>query len=113
VASAAEHECNDDNCTPRYVLWTSHDNANHSTTGNKTRVARVVADKLLQRDKFVDRDIGLIYNEKEGYICEFETTSSNLQADVDISTCWKQACAWIPTNISRLHNIKSMAMKWA
>jgi hypothetical protein len=34
VGSAAEHEGKGNNSTPRYV-WTSCENANHPTTGNK------------------------------------------------------------------------------
>jgi hypothetical protein len=54
-ALSAEGEGEDINSTPKYE-WTSRDNANHpTTTGNKTTVAGVVADKLFQRAKFVDQ----------------------------------------------------------
>jgi hypothetical protein len=98
---------------PRYV-WTSRENANHPITGDKTIVAWVVADKLFQRAKFVDRNTNLMYDEKDGStICKFVTTSCHLQADIDISTWCKQACKWIPINISWLCNDKTTAMKWA
>jgi hypothetical protein len=90
VASAAEHEGDDNNGTPRYV-WTSCGNANHPTAGDKITVAgvaaEVAADKFFHGAKFVDCDTGLMYDEKErGHICKFITTSCNLEADIDIST---------------------------
>jgi len=99
----------DNNSKPRYV-WNKRSIENCLTTGDKTTVAGVVADKLFPRAKFVDRDTDLMY---DGPICKFVTTLCNLQADVDQITWWKQARKWIPTNISRLRNDKSTAMKWA
>jgi hypothetical protein len=52
-------------------------------------------------------------NEKDGSICKFVTTSYNLQAGIDISTWWKQARKWVPTNISPLCNDKRTTMKGA
>jgi hypothetical protein len=43
-------------------------------------------DKLFQKAKFVDCDFDLGYDEKDGTICKFATTSCNLQANIDIST---------------------------
>ncbi len=104
---------NDDNHnTPRYV-WDKRETNNGLTTGDKETVAGVVAQKLFPRAKFVDRDTDLMYDDKEGSICHFVTNACNLQADVDVCTWWKQARKWIPTNISRLRNDKSTAMKWA
>ena len=94
-------------------IWEERDNANQRTTGDKTTVAGVVAGKLFQRAKFVDRHNDLMYDEGEGSICKFVTNNCNLQADINKSDWWKQAREWIPTNISRLRNDKSTAMKWA
>ncbi len=111
--SLAEREGDDTNSKPSYVVWGDRENANRSTTGDRTTVAGVVADKLFQRAKFVDRSTDLMYDESEGTICNFVATSCNLQPNIDISTWWKQARKWIPTYISRLRNDKSTAMKWA
>jgi hypothetical protein len=89
------------------------DTANRPTTGDRTTLAGVVADKLFQKAKFVDRDFDLGHDETEGSICKFVTTYCNLQANIDLCTWWKEARKWIPTYISRLPNDKSTAMKWA
>jgi hypothetical protein len=52
-------------------------------------------------------------DEKKGSLCKFVTMFCNLQANIDVGNWWKQARKWIPTNISRLHNDKITAMKWA
>jgi hypothetical protein len=96
------------------MLWEARENTNRPTTGDRTTVAGVVvADKLFQKAKFVDRDFDLGYNETKGSICKFVTTYCNLQANIDVCTWWKEARKWIPTYISRLRNDKSTAMKWA
>jgi hypothetical protein len=79
---------------------------------NKITVAGVVTDKLFQRTKFVDPNTDFMYDEKDGSICKFVTNSCNLQANIEISIWWKQACKWIPTYIRHLRNDKSTAMKW-
>jgi hypothetical protein len=94
-------------------IWEVRDIANQRSTGDKTTVAGVVADKLFQRAKFVDRHNDLMYDEGEGTICKFVTSNCNLQPDINRSEWWKQARKWIPANISRLRNDKSTAMKWA
>ena len=111
--SLAEREGDKNSSKPSYVVWEDRENANRPITGDKTTVAGVVADKLFQRAKFVDRNTDLMYDESEGTICKFLTTSCNLQANTNISTWWKQAHKWSPTYISRLRNDKSTAMKWA
>jgi hypothetical protein len=111
--SLAEREGDDTNSKSSYVVWEDRENANRLTTGDRTTVAGVVADKLFQRAKFVDRNTDLMYDESDGMICKFLTTSCNLQANTDICTWWKQAQKWIPTYISCLRNDKSPAMKWA
>jgi hypothetical protein len=87
-------------------------NANRPTTGDRTTVARLVADKLFQQAKFVDRVFDLGYDETEGSICKFVTTYCNLQANIDVCTWWKEGRKWIPTYLSCLRNDKSTAMKW-
>ena len=57
--SLAEREGDDTNSKPSYVVWGDRENANRSTTGDRTTVAGVVADKLFQRAKFVDRSTDL------------------------------------------------------
>jgi hypothetical protein len=113
TASAVEREAEDDNSKPSYVEWEARENANRPTTGDRTTVAGVVADKLFQKAKFVDGDFDLGYDETEGSICKFVTTYCNLQASIDVCTWWKEARKWIPTYISRLRNDKGTAMKWA
>ena len=103
----------DENRSAPHFVWTGRDQATDLTTGDKTTVAGVVSDKLFQRAKFVDRDNDLMYDEKDGSVCKFVTTSCNLQANIDISVWWKEARKWIPNNISRLRNDKNTAMKWA
>ena len=107
-----EGEGDETNSKPSNI-WEVRDSANQRTTGDKTTVAGVVADKLFQRAKFVDRHNELMYDEREGSICKFVTDNCNLQADINRSKWWKQARKWIPANISRLRNDKSTAMKWA
>jgi hypothetical protein len=53
-----------------------------------------------------------MYDEEDGSIWKFATTPCNLQATNNISTWWKPARKWIPTNLSWLHNNKSMGIKW-
>ena len=113
AALSTEREGNETNSKPSYVVWEERENANCPTTGDKTVVAGVIADKLFQRAKFVDRDNDLMYDERDGSICKYGTTSCNLQANIDVSKRWKQARKWIPTYISCLRNDKSTAMKWA
>ena len=113
AALSTEREGDETNSKPSYVVWEERENANRPTTGDKTVVAGVIADKLFQRAKFVDRDNDLMYDERDGSICKYVTTSCNLQANIDVSEWWKQARKWIPTYISRLRNDKSTAMKWA
>jgi hypothetical protein len=79
AAPAAGHKGKSNNSTPRH-LWTSRDNADHLTTGNKRIVAGMVAEKLFYRAKFVDCNVILMCDEK------FVTTSYNLQANIDMST---------------------------
>jgi hypothetical protein len=79
-------------------------------------VAGVVADKLFHRAKFVDQNSDLVYDEKDGSICKFVTTFCYLQANIEINTWWKQACKWIPTNISGYTTRKVWScngMNWA
>jgi hypothetical protein len=59
TASAAEREAEDTNSKPGFAAWKERENSNRPTTGNKTTVAGVVADKLFQKAKFVDRDFDL------------------------------------------------------
>jgi hypothetical protein len=76
----------------------------------------IVADKLFQKEKFVDRNFDLGYDETEGSTCKFVNTYyyCNLQANIDVCTRWKEARKWILTYISRsLRNNKSTAMEWA
>ena len=113
TASTVEREPDDANSKPSFVEWEARENANRPTTGDRTTVAGVVADKLFQKAKFVDRDFDLGYDVTEGSICKFVTTYCNLQANIDVNTWWKEARKWIPTYISRLRNDKSTAMKWA
>ncbi len=113
TASAVEREAEDANSKPSYVEWEAREMATRTTTGDRTTVAGVVADKLFQKAKFVDRDFDLGYDEREGSICKFVTTYCNLQASIDVCTWWKEARKWIPTYISRIRNDKSTAMKWA
>jgi hypothetical protein len=54
-----------------------------------------------------------MHNEKDGSICKFVSTSCHLQAGIDISTWWKQARKWIPTNISPLCKDKNTTIKGA
>ncbi len=112
TASAAEREAEDTNSKPSFLAWEVKENVNRPTTGDKTTIAEVVADKLFQKAKVVDPDFDLGYNETDGSICKFVTTYCNLQANIDICTWWKEASKWIPTNISCLCNDKSTAMKW-
>jgi hypothetical protein len=113
TALAVEREAEDANSKPSYVEWEARENANRPTAGDITTVAGVVADKLFQKAKFVDRNFELGYDETEGSICKFATTYCNLQANIDVCTWWKEARKLIPSYISRLHNDKSTAMKWA
>jgi hypothetical protein len=78
TASAVEREAEDANSKPSYVEWEARENANPPTTGDRTTVAGVVADKLFQKAKYVDRDFDLGYDETEGSICKFVTTYCNL-----------------------------------
>jgi hypothetical protein len=64
------------------------------------KVQKLVPEKWFRRAKFVDPNSGLMYDEKDGSICKFATIFCYLQADIDISTWWKQARKGIPTNIS-------------
>jgi hypothetical protein len=105
TASAVEREAEDAKSKPSYVEWEAREMATHTTTGDRTTVAGVVADKLFQKAKFVDRDFDLGFDETEGSICKFVTTYCNLQASIDECTWW--------TYISRIRNDKSTAMKWA
>jgi hypothetical protein len=50
----------------------------NAIAGEKRTVAGVLADKLFQRAKFVDHSTDLMYDEKDGSICRFATTSCNL-----------------------------------
>jgi hypothetical protein len=59
TASAVKREAEDANSKPSYVEWEARENANRPTTGNRTTVAGVVADKLFQKAKFVDRNFDL------------------------------------------------------
>jgi hypothetical protein len=113
TASAVEREAEDANSKPSFVEWETRENANCPTTGDRTTVAGVVADKSFQKAKFVDRNFDLGYDETEGSICKFVTTYCSLYANIDVCTWWKEASKWIPTYISRLRNDKSTAMKWA
>jgi hypothetical protein len=113
TASAVEPDAEDTNSKASFVAWEERENADRPTTGDKTTVAGVVADNLLQKAKLVDCDFNLGYNETDGTICEFVTTYCSLQANIDVCTWWKEACKWIPTYMSCLRNDKSMAMKWA
>ena len=54
--SLAERESDENSSKPSYVVWEDRENANRPITGDKTTVAGVVADKLFQRAKFVDRN---------------------------------------------------------
>jgi hypothetical protein len=54
TASAVELEAEDANSKPSYVEWEAQENANRQTTGERTTVAGVVADKLFQKAKFLD-----------------------------------------------------------
>ena len=57
TASAVEQEAEDANSKPSYVEWEAREMAPRTTTtGNRTTVAGVVADKLFQKAKFVDHD---------------------------------------------------------
>jgi hypothetical protein len=100
--SANERETEDTSSKPSFVVWGERENASRPTTGDKTTVAGVVADKLFQKAKFVDRDFDLGYDETDGTICKFVTTNCNLQANIDVCTWWKEARKWIPTYISHL-----------
>jgi hypothetical protein len=51
----AEWEAEDANSKPSYVEWETREMATRTTTGDRTTVAGVVADKLFQKAKFVDR----------------------------------------------------------
>jgi hypothetical protein len=55
TASAVEREAEDANSKPSYVEWEAREMATSTTTGDRTTVAGVVADKLFQKAKFVDR----------------------------------------------------------
>jgi hypothetical protein len=59
TASAVEREAEDANSKTSFVEWEARENANCPTTGDRTTVAGVVADKLFQNAKFVDRDYDL------------------------------------------------------
>jgi hypothetical protein len=59
-------------------MGSKREHANRPTTGDRTTVAGVVADKLFQKAKFVERDFDLGYDETEGSICKFVTTCCNL-----------------------------------
>jgi hypothetical protein len=48
-------EAEDANSKPSYVEWEAREMATSTTTGDRTTVAGVVADKLFQKAKFVDR----------------------------------------------------------
>jgi hypothetical protein len=74
TASAVEPEAEDANSKPSYVEWEAREMATHTTTGDRTTMAGVVADKLFQKAKLVDRDFDLEYDETEGSICKFVTT---------------------------------------
>jgi hypothetical protein len=74
TASTVEREAEDANSKPRHVEWEAREMATHTTTGDRTTVAGVVADELFQKAKFVDRDFDLGYDETEGTICKFVTT---------------------------------------
>jgi hypothetical protein len=113
TASTVEREPYDANSKPSFVEWEAQENANCPTTGDRTTAAGVVADKLFQKAKLVDRNFDLGYDVTEGSICKFVTTYCNLQANIDVGTWWKEARKWIPTYISCLRNDKSMTMKWA
>jgi hypothetical protein len=63
--SANERETEDTSSKPSFVVWGERENASRSTTGNKTTVAGVVADKLFQKAKFFNRDFDLGYDETD------------------------------------------------
>jgi hypothetical protein len=46
IASAVEREAEDANSKPSFVEWEARENANCPTTGDRTTVAGMVADKL-------------------------------------------------------------------
>jgi hypothetical protein len=73
-ASAVEREAEDANSKPSYVEWEAREMATRTIIGDRTTVAGVVADKLFQKAKFVDRVFDLGYGETEGSICKFVTT---------------------------------------
>jgi hypothetical protein len=92
TASAVKREGKDSNSKPSYVVWREREKANCLTPGDKKTVAEVVADKLFQKAKFVDRDLDLVYGQRYGTIYKFVANSYNLQANIiDISTWWKEA----------------------
>jgi hypothetical protein len=59
TAPAVEWEAEDASSKASYVEWEARENANRPTTGDRTTVAGVVADKLFQKAKFIDRDFDL------------------------------------------------------
>jgi hypothetical protein len=74
TASAVEREAKDANSKPSFFEWEARENANRPTTGDRTTVAGVVADKLFQKTKFVDPNFDLEYEETEESICKSVTT---------------------------------------
>jgi hypothetical protein len=94
--SANERETEDTSSKPSFVVWGERENASRPTTGDKTTVAGVVADKLFQKAKFVNRDFDLGYDETDGTICKFVTTNCNLQANI----CNADRCASATCNSS-------------
>jgi hypothetical protein len=104
---ANESEFEDTSSKPSFAVWGERENASRPTTGDKTTVAGIVADKLFQKAKFVNRDFDLGYDEVDGTICKFVNTNCNLQANIDVCTWWKEARKWIPTYMSCLQNNKA------
>jgi hypothetical protein len=86
TASEVEQKAEDANSTPSFVEWEAREHTSRPTTGDRTTVAGVVAGKLFQKEKFVDRGFDLGYDETKGSICKFVTTYCDLQANIDVCT---------------------------
>jgi hypothetical protein len=84
TALAVGREAEDANSKPSYVEWEARENANRPTTGDRTTVTGVVADKSFKKAKFVDRVFDLGYNEAKESICKFVATCCNIQANIDV-----------------------------
>jgi hypothetical protein len=65
TASEVEREAEDANSKPSYVEWEAREMTTRTTTGDRTTVAGVVADKLFQKAKFVDPDVDLGFDETD------------------------------------------------